>query len=52
VGLNQAVEIYSEEHFAERSKRIEPESWERIRARASQVLGQGSIPTAGGEVQA
>ena len=40
VGMNQAVEIYSEEHFAERSKRVEPESWERIRARAAEALGQ------------
>jgi MraZ protein len=40
VGLNQAVEVYSEEHFAERAKRLEPDSWERIRKHVSGVLGK------------
>ncbi|MHB1502133.1 MAG: division/cell wall cluster transcriptional repressor MraZ [Candidatus Dormibacteria bacterium] len=46
VGMNQAVEIYSEERFAERSKRVEPEAWERIRDRAAEVIGQGRVPAA------
>jgi hypothetical protein len=45
VGLNQAVEIYSEEHFAERAQRLEPDSWERIRAHVSGLLAKsGSGP--------
>ncbi|MHB1576782.1 MAG: division/cell wall cluster transcriptional repressor MraZ [Candidatus Dormibacteria bacterium] len=42
VGMNQAVEIYSEERFTERSKRVEPGSWERIRARAAEAMGQAT----------
>jgi len=49
VGLNQAVEIYSEEHFAERAKRLEPESWERIRKHVSGVIGkEASLSTTAG----
>ena len=42
VGLNQAVEIYSEEHFAQRSQRFDPDSWERIRAHVSGILARGA----------
>ncbi len=41
VGLNQAVEIYSEEHFAQRAQRLEPVTWERIRAHMSGRLAKG-----------
>ncbi len=44
VGMNQAVEIYSEEHFQERSQRVDPQSWERIRQRAAIALGQSPTP--------
>jgi len=51
VGLNQAVEIYSEEHFAERAKRLEPESWERIRKHVSGVIGkEASLSTTTGSL--
>ncbi|EQD80477.1 mraZ protein [mine drainage metagenome] len=43
VGLNQAVEIYSEEHFAERTQRLDPDSWERIRAHVSGILASGAV---------
>jgi hypothetical protein len=42
--MNQAVEIYSEEHFQERSQRVDPQSWERIRQRAAIALGQSPTP--------
>ncbi len=46
VGLNQAVEVYSEDHFGERAQRVAPDAWERIRSHAAAVIGQGSAPTA------
>ncbi|HVB13856.1 MAG TPA: cell division/cell wall cluster transcriptional repressor MraZ [Candidatus Dormibacteraeota bacterium] len=45
VGLNQAVEVYSEEHFGALAKRVAPDDWERIRSRAAAVIGQGPVPT-------
>ncbi|MGA9774474.1 MAG: cell division/cell wall cluster transcriptional repressor MraZ [Candidatus Dormiibacterota bacterium] len=44
VGLNQAVEVYSQEHYDERSQRLDPEAWERIRARAAEVLSPAVRP--------
>lgn len=38
VGMNQAVEVYSQEHFDERSRRLDPQAWDRVRARAAEVL--------------
>lgn len=50
VGLNQAVEVYSQEHFNERALRPAPETWERMRSAAAALMSARAVPT--GEVQA
>ena len=52
VGMNEVVEVLSQEHFDQRSQRLDPAVWERVRARAAEVLGSPAPNSPGPELPA